>query len=599
MRLPNLTLVAVTAAAVAMMNLWPVVPPSARTAPDRPVILYHIAANESVSAAAPEGGLAPPSGSGPNRQFWVAAGRRGEYREVSATLLGQTDTFRVWAQDSTAVSANLMLRAAREAESAVESGLLAALAQRAVEKRPDLLPVDLVYAELSAMGGYFSSADQPGERVHPYSNNTSAIYVSLASCSTSAGCSVALIRHELQHLLQYAVDPLEETWFNEGLSELAEASDAPAPLACTDFELFGWSSDPDLSGLHYDGAEAFLEHWRRTLGEEALYSVALDPRPGREALSGYLAYHGAGRTLDDVFLDWAAEQVSARLSVESDEAAGATSCPNTAHHTLSEAAAVGDSVSQYGCDVIRVPERWEGEVQFAGSPYTDLLPEFPPNSSLVWWSGNGHTNHSTLTASIDLGGLERPALRFWVWHEIEEWYDWAYLAVSFDQGATWQSLAAPAMTTKDPFGNSPGVGYTGSSEAWLQQEIDLSDRSGEQMLVRFGYLTDDAVEATGFALNRVEVIDGGTGTSAEYLRWQSDGFRPLSSWTPQRQDYAVIALDTGDPAGYRVLPLGAGNRGRWEIAGADTEALLVCGLTADALPTAYEVSGIARPDQPR
>ncbi len=599
MRLPNLTLVAVTAAAVAMMNLWPVVPPSARTAPDRPVILYHIAANESVSAAVPEGGLAPPSGAGPNRRFWVAAGRRGEYREVSATLLGQTDTFRVWAQDSTGVSANLMLRAAREAETAVQTGLLAALAERALEKRPDLLPVDLVYAELSAMGGYFSSADQPGERLHPYSNNTSAIYVSLASCSTSAGCSVALIRHELQHLLHYAVDPLEETWFNEGLSKLAEASDPPAPPTCTDFELFGWSSDPSLSGLHYDGAEAFLDHWRRTFGEEALYSVALDPRPGREALGGYLAYHRTGRTLDDVFLDWAVEQVSARLSADSGRAEPDDACPNTARHTLSDAVPARDSVSQYGCDVILVPERLEGEVQFAGSLYADLVPEFPPNNSLVWWASNGHTNHATLTAEVDLSRLQRPALRFWVWHEIEEWYDWAYVAVSSDQGATWLWLAAPAMTTKDPFGNSPGVGYTGSSGTWLQQAIDLSDRSGEQVLVRFGYLTDDAVEATGFAVNRVEVIDRENGASGGYLRWRNDGFQPLSTWTPQRQDYAVVALDAVDPAGYRVLPLGTDNCGRWEIERGSTEVLLVCGLTADALPTAYEVSGTAGPDRLR
>ncbi len=562
------------------------------------MILYH-AADESVLAAVPDGDVAPPSGADPTRRFWVAAGRRGEYREVATTLLGQTRTFRVWAQDSTGVSANLMLRAAREAEEALQGGLLSALSERALEARPDLLPVDLVYAELSAMGGYFSSADQPGARVHPYSNNTSAIYVSLASCSTSAGCSVALIRHELQHLLQYAVDPLEETWFNEGLSELAEGTDPPAPLACTDFELFGWSSDPNLSGLHYDGAEAFLDHWRSSLGEEALSSVALDPRPGREALGSYLACRGTGQTLDDVFLDWAATQAAARLSAEADEGVAAPVCPNPSRHALGEAEPIRDVVSQYGCDVIQVPARWEGEVEFVGSPHADLVPEFPPNNSLVWWSNNSYQNHTTLTTDIDLTRLQQPALRFWVWHEIEEWYDWAYVAVSSDRGATWQRLAAAGMSTKDPFGNGQGVGYTGSSGAWREEEVDLSAQAGQRVLVRFGYLTDDAIESTGFAINRAEVVDRATGALAGYLHWQSEGFRPLSPWTPQRQDYAVVALDTGDPAAGRRLPLDVHNTGVWEISGAATEALLVCGLTAGALPAAYEVHAAPLPDGSR
>lgn len=573
--------------------LWSVGEPAVVGAPGRDIILYHPVANESVPDGQPEGQISPPAGTGPSRDFWVAAGRRGEYREVSTTLVGQTDTFRVWAQDSTGVSAHLMMEAAQEAERAMHDGLLATLAERALEMRPNLLPIDLVYAELSAMGGYFSSADQPGTRQHPYSNNTSAIYVSLAACSTSAGCSSSLIKHEAQHLLQYAVDPLEETWFNEGLSELAEDADTPAPLNCTDFELFGWSSDPDLTHLHYQSVAGFLSLWRDELGEEALETVAVDPRPGRESLSNYLAYRGGGITLDDLFLRWSVAQVAPAPGAEGGNRKEVAVCPNPSRHQLDATEVLSDTVSQYGCDLVLVPQDWQGQVEFRGSRHADLIPEFPPSNSLVWWSRNAATNHSTLTASVDLEGLQDPVLRYWEWHDIEEWYDWVYLEVSADGGATWRWLQAPGMTTKDPFGNSPGVGYTGSSGEWRLEEIDLGNYSGEEVLIRFGYLTDDAIEAGGFAVNHAEVVDRESGIAAPYLRWQSDGFRPLSPWVPQAQTMAVLALDAEEPSSYRVLPLDQSNAGTWPLSGDTTSALLVCGLTAEALPTTYELRGIA------
>ena len=591
MKLPNLVAALLTAAALAVA-CSPGAEPTVADASPRHTLLYSVADNERVPDTLPEGEVPPPSGMGPGRSFWVAAGRRGEYREVTTTLVGHTDTFRVWAQDSTSVSPNLMLRAAREADTALQAGLLATLAERALMVRPDLFPIDLVYAELSAMGGYFSSADQPGDRQHPYSNNASAIYVSLSSCSTNGGCSAALIQHEVQHLLQYAVDPEEETWFNEGLSKLAEGAEAPAPLACTDFELFGWSSEPAVSGLHYRSAASFLTLVRDTLGPEALLEVAVDPQPGRQALSAYLTYHATGLTLDDLFLQWSVAQVAPTLISSDGDSAEPASCPNLCRHELRSGATISDTVSQYGCDVVLIPGDWEGQLEFGGAATADLVPEFPPNSSLVWWSGNDSIGNATLTAAIDLRHLEEPWLRYWVWHDIEEYYDWAYVGISSKQGATWEWLRAPGMTTKDPFGNSPGVGYTGASEEWRQEEVDLRQYAGREVLVRFGYLTDDAIEATGFAVNRVEVVEAKTGVVQPYLRWQRDGFRPLSLWAPQPQSIAALALDAADPSRYRSLPLEQGNSGSWALNGQSTAAVMICGLTAGALPTAYELRGI-------
>lgn len=553
------------------------------------VILRHLDVSDVEVALRPTGAAVPPSGAGSaSRAFWVAAGRRGEYREVPTVLVGRTGSFRVWAQDSIDMPADLMLAAVAQVESSMHSGLLGALLESALRSRRDLFPVDVIYATLSAMGGYFSSLDQPGFRDHPYSNETNAIYISLASCNLSSGCSAPLVAHELQHLLQFVVDPQEETWFNEGLSELAEGSVSEAPLECSDFPLFGWSPDPQLTGLHYRSAASFLSYWQGVLGEEALLSVAVDPSPGSEALRHYLRLTGDSRSLDDLFVQWSLAQALARLSQE-EEWASQGPCKTASVHVLSENAALSDTVSQYGCDLVVLTGAADAELKFEGEVRAAVVPEFPPGHDHVWWSDNRSNTHTTLTAELDLRGAQSPHLRYWVWYDIEQWYDWAYAAVSADEGRTWQWLRASGMTAKDPFGNSPGVGYTGSSRRWRMQELDLTPYAGERLLLRFGYLTDDAIESTGFALGGAVLTDPGSGSAATAVEWESQGFVLLSARALPHQRYAIVAIEGPTEEDTRSLPLHGHNRGRWLLPAGETRAVMVCALTAGALPAPYQV----------
>ena len=70
----------------------------------------------------------------------------------------------------------------------------------------------------SFVGGYFDQADQTG-----YSGNRSDILYIDTNPGMKSGnydYTMSFVAHELQHLLHYAADKDEETWVNEGMSEV-------------------------------------------------------------------------------------------------------------------------------------------------------------------------------------------------------------------------------------------------------------------------------------------------------------------------------------------------------------------------------------------
>ncbi len=531
------------------------------------------------------------------REFWVAAGRHGEYQRIGVGLVAQTGRFRLWAQDATAIPTDMMIAAASRVDRALDGGLLGALLETAAAAHSGIFPVDIVYSDLSAMGGYFSAADQPGFRDNPFSNETQVIYVSLASCNRTSGCSAPLIAHEMQHLLQFLVDPQEETWFNEGLSEIAEeavGAEKRPDLTCSDFPLFDWSLGSEGAGLHYEASASFLSYWKDRLGEEALIAVATDPRPAGEALRAYLHDSGNGQSLDRLFLAWQTELLERSLSDdENSRGENRTPCRSQSRFHAPGPTVVEDTVSQYGCDQVLLPTDTSIQLSFTGEERAAVIPVAPPEPGPFWWSGGLSNGHATLTATLDLHESRVPRLEFWAWHDLEDGYDWAYVAVSEDDGRTWRTLETDRTTDQNTFGNNPGNGLTGASHDWLLQAADLSAYAGQSLLVRFGYLADDAIEGAGFAVTGVRVADPESEVEPTLEGWTGDGFSLLSRPDPLDQRYGLVAVGLG-PEGTRAfsLPLKGGNTGQWVLPlsrDATARAVLVCGLTEGGLSAPYRL----------
>ena len=156
---------------------------------------------------------------------------------------------------------------------------------------------------------------------------------------------------------------------------------------------------------------------------------------------------------------------------------------------------------QYAAKYIEVkPESRSLDLAFSGSPVTKLLPTEAHSGQRFWWSNRGDSTDSMLTREVDLTKVNAATLRFWTWFDIEKGWDYAYVEVSENGGAMWSILPGTHASRDDPLGNSYGPGYTGKSgdsgvPRWIEETVDLTPYAGKKVLLRFEYITDEAVNS--------------------------------------------------------------------------------------------------------
>jgi immune inhibitor A len=276
------------------------------------------------------------------------------------------------------------------------------------------------------------------------------------------------------------------------------------------------------------------------------------------------------------------------------------------------------TVHQYAADYIELNCQGDcgGEltVDFQGSTQVRLTAADPHSGSFVWWSNRGDDSDMTLTRRFDLSGLDKATLTFWMWYDIEEDWDFAYVEVSADQGQTWDILQGQHTTERNKSGNSFGHAYTGLSgvpagseggtATWVQETVDLSPYAGQVILLRFEYITDDAVNHSGLLLDDIAIPELGyfddveagarpaTGGEGE---WEAAGFVHSNNLLPQR--FMVQVVKVGDTPQVERMQFDENNRGQLKISGLDGEfglaVLVVSGLTPYTTEMASYNYGVA------
>jgi immune inhibitor A len=138
----------------------------------------------------------------------------------------------------------------------------------------------------------------------------------------------------------------------------------------------------------------------------------------------------------------------------------------------------------------------------------------PHSGENMWWSNNdANWADYRLGNTFDLTGATTPAIfTFWTDYVIEELWDYAFVEVSTDGGASWVQL--PDMdgltTNDDPFGRLVDFGglqngITGSSHGWIQMGFDLSAYVGSSVDLRFRSATDAAFVERGMFVDDVAI----------------------------------------------------------------------------------------------
>ncbi|MGG1399221.1 immune inhibitor A domain-containing protein [Bacillus salipaludis] len=141
-----------------------------------------------------------------------------------------------------------------------------------------------------------------------------------------------------------------------------------------------------------------------------------------------------------------------------------------------------------------------------------------------FWGGTGDESDNNMVTTVDLTGKTSATLDFDAWYKIEEEWDYAFVQVSEDNGATWHSLSNASTSSKVVSGVYPTIpanlpGFTGDSNGWTKQSFDLSPYAGKKIQIKFRYITDWGYNDTGFFVDNVKV----TADSSTVLNEDGEG----------------------------------------------------------------------------
>jgi immune inhibitor A len=131
------------------------------------------------------------------------------------------------------------------------------------------------------------------------------------------------------------------------------------------------------------------------------------------------------------------------------------------------------------------------------------------DGALEWYSdmGNDLDNRLTTKSPVTVPSGDQAVLTLHTWYDIEEGYDYGYVRVSEDGGATWATVESPGNTVEVQPGEFALTGT--DTEHWADTiTYDLSAYAGNSVLLQFRYFTDGGVANKGWEVTDLKV--GGT-----------------------------------------------------------------------------------------
>jgi immune inhibitor A len=399
-------------------------------------------------------------------------------------------------------------------------------------------PIAMLHLALTGTAGYYDPTDEYPPEIYPFSNQRRMFYLDTTYVDPASSAFIGLVAHELQHAVHESIDPDEEGWVNEGLSALANLlfDDGQmflnAYLARHANQLNAWTAGAADYGSA--GLLMYYLYLNYPDGDGGLSGLVARQEDGFDGIDAYLREEGYSVSWCQLLAEWGAANYL-------DTKASWDPYPDW-QVRLSPARSLRDpglveerhapQFAPYFVD-LNLPHDDDYIVRFNGEGTNRLIPATVGEPVAVWWSGGDDAADATLTRGFDLRDSDGTQLTLRIWHEIEETWDFAYVVVSDDDGKSWVPIAGPSMVPEsdDRIGPAFGPGYTGISGGgitgeWVDEKIDLSMYDGHQILVRVEYVTDGAVNLTGFALGGAFIPaieyswDPSTGPGA----WEADGF---------------------------------------------------------------------------
>ena len=344
------------------------------------------------------------------------------------------------------------------------------------------------------------------------------------------------VAHEYQHLIHRDYNPNDPSFMNEGCSMFAE------PLCgygyswrrignffdTPDNGLTNWKDQGDLNSLaDYGAAQLWSTYLADQYGGSTFISHFVQAGiPGVEGINAALEHFNFTDRFDDVFRNWRIanlldldygkygyrsidfDNVKQPLLVHNVTTPTSTFTGTSFGNTTGYAGDLGFSkLGSYGSDYIRFipdPNYAFDIIMFNGD---DKAEYGWYKNSKGWNSGGENLYDVSLTANTHVDDLD-PYLRIDSIWNIEDFWDFAFVQISTDNGDTWTSLANVNTTSEFDPGVHPDIqaqlpGLTGKGDGIIN--FDLTSYINQDVVLRFRYMTDWGTLNPGWTIRSASV----------------------------------------------------------------------------------------------
>ena len=568
----------------------------------------------------PESESSPEYAVGDRIFFWASNVDSNEHFQVETELLYKNEIVYLWAELGHELDLETMAASADRFAQRIYPQVRAFFGSEPSPGIDGDSRLHILHATRLGRGiaGYFSGADAFSALANPFSNQKEMFSISLDWLRQLRDYELyeTVLAHEFQHMVHWHNDRNEETWVNEGLSELAqEVAGYPPDLGFAyvyarqpDTQLNTWNIDPNDNARHYGSAYLFMAYFLQRFGEEMTRAVVSQPANGTRGFDVALQEAGLSLSFEDVFADWvvanyvgdfnelARHGIAGYAQLQPPEPALAESVSRLPQGTRNA------SVRNFGVDYISLSGRGNATIHFRGNTTTRFAGVERFNGGRAWWSNRADDSDVRLTRKLDLTNVspgDDLTMTVRMWFDIEEDYDYGYVLASLD-GRKWDILPGQSTTTTNPSGNSFGAAYTAQSApslltrkpGWIEETFDLRAYAGKSVSIRFEYVTDDAVNAPGWFIDEVEIpaIGYATNWADGENGWESEGWLLTDNILPQEWLVQTMVFHEGALAGFERASVDSDGSLRIDLDGLDRESevvLAISGLTPVTTEEAY------------
>jgi immune inhibitor A len=508
---------------------------------------------------------------GDTAQFFVNNFNINTYATVNATLLGISETGYFWFDETTGNSqpdAALVEKTGREFDKIYQdvSSYFGQEVQPGIDGHSRVHVLNASPLTLCATSaeqttvppcgllGYFSSQDGLSQAVNANSNQKEMFVMNGSYFGSETYLST--LSHEYRHMIEANYDDNDIDWEVEGSAVLAQdlalddidaLNRANSFLLQPDQQLNRWSDGG--TGPRYGQGYLLNRFIYDRLGTDLYREFAQSDRSGLDAVTGIAESAGLPFTGQDVWLDFLVAPAIQGLPVVPDGYTMPSGVYRPPFETVNGSGYVADTtVNQFAADYYELPAGQNLTIEFKGDSLIPYLSVQPTSGDYMWTARRNNHSMARLTRAVDLSAVDSATFEYDVYRDIERGYDFAYLAISADDGATWQALVTDGMdglAFEDDPGNAAYAErfYTGEGSSWMRETADLSPWAGQAILLRFEFVTDPILNFDGLALDNLAIPEIGYVDDAEIgdnNGWTAEGFVRATGYLPQNWHLQLV-----------------------------------------------------------